>query len=117
MVALIRSKTNAGDFILAYDDLAWIYYLTDTRPAMRSALTTTGRLPERTERLWLDDMRRRARTPHLVVTRRPLAGKTPFARFIAEHYAVSVRSGSLTVWEPLYHPPARRLTELGDHAY
>jgi hypothetical protein len=96
----VQARTNPGDFILAYDDLAWVYYLSDTRPAMRSSLLKTGRLPDEVEARWLEDMHQRGRVPKIVVTRDALTGDSPFVRFISENYTVFTRTGAMVLWRP-----------------
>lgn len=98
IVTALRSRTSPGDYVLAFDDLWWINYLTDTRPPLRSVLIAPNRFPRALEERWLAEMDSAGRSPRWVVTRRPPVGATPLESFIRTRYEPAALVGDLQLW-------------------
>jgi hypothetical protein len=99
----LRPRLRRGEFLLAYENIPLLYYLTDTRPALRATYVSSFVYAPPQQQELLDEMVRKGRIPRYAVrlmegradeyvspSYSPRPQEDPINAFVLEHYRLEV---------------------------
>ncbi|MEE9609349.1 MAG: hypothetical protein V3U03_16535, partial [Myxococcota bacterium] len=106
IASYLSERVEEGDFLLAYDDVPLLYYLTGTRPAIDHSWSTRRILRVMRERSLRRMIAARRIPRYAVQNLERSTARNPIHAFVSERYTREIRFGRFQVWKLRDEPPA-----------